>query len=326
MKKKKRLRSGRNRSSRSSFYYNLNKVLVFLIFLLSILTILVNQKPADKPQVLSQHTVIAKVVPTATKYTPTPIKSIPAPPKSGPTAKIEQPIVKVPQAQAATVDTFCLTVPVLLYHHIQPMERAYENGNQSLTVSPEFFDSQMSYLAQKGYRTIPAHELVQALLEKRQLPEKSIIITLDDAYDDAFIYAYPIFQKYNVIGNIMVPTGLIGGAKYLTWEQLREMTGGGFVYSYNHTWSHASLPNLPAEQIEQEVLTAQKELASQLGKNYPLITYPYGTYDENVFAILKKHGFQAGFSTMHGINQCDNNLMHLYRIHIGNANLSYYGL
>lgn len=292
-----------------------------------------NRKPVSKPEVLSQQTVAIKNIPTTT--TENDIQSLPTPttkpePTSGaaeptPTAKPAQPIVQIPQAQAATVDAFCLTVPVLLYHHIQPMEQAYKNGNQNLTVTPEYFEAQMRYLSEHGYRTLPAHELVSALIEKRQLPEKSILITLDDAYADAFTYVFPIFRRYNITGNIMVPTGLMQGVDYLSWEQLREMTGSSLVFAYNHTWSHASLPNLSMEQAEQEIMKAQQELESQLGKSYPLITYPYGTYDESVITILKKNGFQGGFSTIHGTRQCDNGLMHLFRIHIGNADLSYYG-
>ena len=338
MAKKKLSRPQKRKSSRSSFYYNLNKFLTFLIVVLSIATIVVNQKPVAKPQVLSVRTVAVKISPTTTENqiqsSPIPaLKSGAAGPtsssipiKSVPTTKPAQPIVMVPQVQAATTDSFCLTVPVLLYHHIQPMDQAYQNGNQNLTVTPEYFEMQMRYLSENGYTAIPEHELVDALMQRRQMPEKTIIVTLDDAYADAFTYAFPVFQKHNVTGNIMVPTGLIQGADYLTWEQLREMTGSGLIFAYNHTWSHASLPNIPVEQIEQEILTAQQQLASQIGKSYPLITYPYGTYDENVFAILRKHGFQGGFSTIHGTRQCDSDLMHLYRTHIGNADLSYYSL
>lgn len=305
----------------------LNRFLVFLIIVLSTLTVIVNvnQKPVAKPEVLSSQTVAINIIPTQEAISLSPSKPLiltPTPTES-PKAKS---LVQVPQVQAETVNAFCLTVPVLLYHHIQPMEQAYKNGNQNLTVTPEYFETQMRYLAEHGYKTIPAHDLVQALLEKKQLLEKSIIITLDDAYADAFTYAFPIFRKYNVIGNIMVPTGLMQGVNYLTWDQLREITGSGLVFAYNHTWSHASLSNLPAEQIEQEVLTAQQQLANQLGKAYSLISYPYGAYDDNVIAILKKHGFQAGFSTIHGTRQCDSDLMHLYRIHIGNSDLPYYGL
>jgi hypothetical protein len=41
---------------------------------------------------------------------------------------------------------FCLKVPVLMYHHIQPEATAKELGQTSLTVDNGIFDQQMSYL------------------------------------------------------------------------------------------------------------------------------------------------------------------------------------
>lgn len=227
---------------------------------------------------------------------------------------------------------FCLQIPVLLYHHIQPESVAREKGQTSLTVDNGIFDQQMGYLASKGYHTISAEELVNALVSHTQLPANSIVVTLDDGYLDNYVYAYPTFQKYHLIGNLMVPTGLLGNTSgtnsYYSWDQLREMVGSGSIFAYNHTWSHFAMATGPTEKDIFELKTAQEQLQQHLGKAYPLFVYPYGSGQTLgwVQNLIKQNGFLAAFSTLGGRFQCEGNIYTLPRIHIGNAPLSSYGL
>ncbi|MBI5122828.1 hypothetical protein HZA75_03130 [Candidatus Roizmanbacteria bacterium] len=49
---------------------------------------------------------------------------------------------------------YCIYVPMLTYHHIQPEAEAKVQGHAQLTVDSGIFDSQMSYLVANGYHTI----------------------------------------------------------------------------------------------------------------------------------------------------------------------------
>lgn len=226
---------------------------------------------------------------------------------------------------------FCLQVPVLLYHHIQPQSIASEKGQTSLNVDNGIFDQQMGYLASKGYHTISAEELVNALVAHTQLPSNSIVVTMDDGYLDNYVYAYPILQKYHLIGNLMVPTGLLGNTSgtnsYYNWDQLKEMVGSGVMFAYNHTWSHFAMATGPSDKDTFEIKTAQEQLQEHLGKAYPLFVYPYGSGQTVgwVQKLVKDNGFLAAFSTLGGRYDCEGNMFYLPRIHIGNAPLSSYG-
>jgi len=227
---------------------------------------------------------------------------------------------------------FCLNVPVLLYHHIQPQAIAVQNGQTSLTVDNNIFDSQMAYLATNGYHTISAEALVNAVISHTQLPPKTVVVTADDGYLDIFTYAYPTIQKYHIILNVMVPTGLVGVTSgtntYYTWDELKQMVDSGMVFAYNHTWSHYPLAQGPVSKDIYEITTAQTQLQQHLGKADPILVYPYGSgqgiaWVEN---LVKQQGYVAAFSTLYGRYQCDSNLMALPRIHIGNAPLPQYGI
>ncbi len=246
-----------------------------------------------------------------------------------PTATLtQQPSPTITQAKSVAVAVpsgFCLNAPMPYWHHIEPMFQATAEGHQSLTVDSTIFDKQMNYLVSAGYQTISVDELVTALLNHQQLPAKSIVLTFDDGYSDIYTYAFPIFRKYNITANLMIPTGLMGVPGYMTWDQLKEMVSSGKVFAYNHTWSHASLGAATKDKIEYEIGTADSQLQQNLGHKVTIFAYPYGSMSPLAVQVLQEHGYIAALSTLGGSYQCDGYIMALRRIHMGNASMQAYG-
>lgn len=221
---------------------------------------------------------------------------------------------------------FCLKMPVLYYHHIEPVLISKTERRLSLAVSPEVFTNQMQYLADRGYQTIFAEDLVSAIMRKTTLPEKTIVITIDDGYADAYDYAFPIAKNYGVKLNLMISTGLVENKGHLSWSQIKTMVGSGLIHVYNHTWSHAELTKSNEPKITMEIMTAKQQLEDHVGTIFPLLIYPYGAYNTTVVNIARAVGVLAGFSTKKGFLQCDSFIMNLHRIGIDNVSLARYGL
>lgn len=246
------------------------------------------------------------------------IRLTPPPPTPTPTA--------IPTPTPVPLVGYCLNVPVLMYHHIQPDAEAKTRGQTALSVDSGQFDLQMGYLVGNGYSIISAQQLVDSLIGHAQVPSKSIVITMDDGYNDIYQYAYPVLQKYHIIANLMIPTGLLGGADYLSWGQLEEMTRSGLVFAGDHTWSHYAITNGPQDKINYEIATAKQQLQEHTGQNIDIFTYPYGVFSASAISALKQNGIIGAFSEIWGHWQCDSFIMALHRTRIGNAPLSYYGL
>lgn len=221
---------------------------------------------------------------------------------------------------------YCLRVPVLMYHHIQPESVAKQLGQTSLTVDNGVFDQQMAYLAQNGYSTLWASELINALLTHSSLPAKAVVITMDDGYADNYIYALPILQKYGFKANSMLATGLMGNSDMLSWDQVKSLKASGLIYFTNHTWSHYPIIRPPQEKIELEIDTAQNQIQQNTGQTVNVFTYPYGSFNTNAIATLQKKGYLGAFTEIPGQVQCDSFIMTLHRTRIGNSPLSSYGL
>lgn len=222
---------------------------------------------------------------------------------------------------------YCLHVPVLMYHYIQPEALAKELGQTALTVDSGVFDQHMAYLAAHGYTSIWANELINALLTHSPLPAKPVVVTMDDGYADNDIYALPVLQKYGIKANIAIVSGLMGGnSDMLSWEQVNQLKGSGLVYFTNHTWSHYAITSGSQSKIESEIDTAQQQIQQYTGQSVNVFTYPYGAINNNAIQTLQQKGYLGAFSEIPGQWQCDSFIMTLHRTRIGNSSLSSYGL
>lgn len=221
---------------------------------------------------------------------------------------------------------YCLSVPVLLYHHIRPQAEAALKGQSFLNVDPGFFDMQMKYLTEHGYNTISADVLINALRTHSPISSKSILVTIDDGYRDFFQDAFPIVQKYGIKVNLMIAAGLIGGEDNMNWDQIGQIKGSGLAYFVDHTWSHYAISNGSTDKIQYEILTGKQQLEEHTGQSVNIFAYPYGSFNNNAISILAGDGFSGAFSTIGGSLQCDSFIMTLHRNRVGNAPLSSYGL
>ena len=226
---------------------------------------------------------------------------------------------------SGSAQDYCLNVPIILYHHIEPLSIATQLGHASLTEDSNIFEEHISYLSQKHYHFLALEDLVHAILNHGTVPPKSVVITVDDGYIDDYTYGFLMAKKYHAIMNFMIPTGLVGQPDYMTWDHLKEMAASPYARIYNHTTTHAALGLIDQSQIVQEVTTANQDLKKNLGINNDIIVYPYGSYDDLAIQTVQQLGMIAGVSTDPGTNDCISNIMKLPRVRVGNAPIESYG-
>ncbi len=233
----------------------------------------------------------------------------------------------IAKADAAMANLgYCVMAPILFYHHVEPMSTAIKAGHQQFTVDNSVFDQQLLYLKSAGYKTASVDEVVQAIRTHRAFPAKTLALTFDDGYEDAYTYVLPLLKKYGFKGNFMFATGLLSNKGYISWAQAKEIANSEGMFVYNHTVSHAALGNISKEEVTREVLEAKKDIQEKLGKESTIFVYPYGSFSPEAITILQQQGYIAALSTLPGMQQCEGIIMYLRRTRVGNAPLSLYGL
>jgi peptidoglycan/xylan/chitin deacetylase (PgdA/CDA1 family) len=217
----------------------------------------------------------------------------------------------------------CAKVNVLMYHHIQDEETAKKNGQTGLSVAPDFFRKHLQYLKDNGYSVITMTDLKNFFNGGPNLPQKPVMITLDDGYKDNYELMYPILKEFGMKANIFVATGLLNNPGYMSWDDLNQMKD--LVYFGNHTWSHHSSAGTKEKQTE-EIGLADKQLNEHGLNGDKIFAYPYGGASRIAEEVLTNNGYQIAFTTVHGNILCRGKSLELPRIRVGNASLKSYGL
>jgi len=254
-------------------------------------------------------------IPEVTVTTPTPTASPSATPTPKPLTFAEMNQLYGP----------CVSLPILMYHHLQPSDQATKNGQMGLTVTPETFAAHLEYLTQKGYHPITPDQLLAFFTQNQALPGKPIMLTFDDAYSDFADFAYPLLNQYHFPATMFVPTGLVDNGGYLSWSQISSLAGSGLITFGNHTWSHAAMSG-NVDKVVQEISTAQQQLSSHGLNSNRFFAYPYGSVSSASINALKQQQFTLAFTTVNGRTQCKQLPYKLTRIRIGNAPLKNFGL
>lgn len=97
-------------------------------------------------------------------------------------------------------------VTIVMYHYVRDLEHSRYPEIKGLDIN--LFKGQVSYL-QKYYNFITIEALIEAVEHNKQLPEKSVLLTFDDAYIDHFINVFPILFDNNIQGVFFPPVKAI---------------------------------------------------------------------------------------------------------------------
>ncbi len=206
-------------------------------------------------------------------------------------------------------------IPILLYHDFVTTVPDSDPDNFNYINTPESFEENIKVLLENGYRFISMEELNDIINGKIELPEKPILINMDDGYYSNYEYIYPILKKYNVKASIFVVTDKVGkeidGKKYLEWEQCLEMQNSGLVEICSHSKRHVFYDKLPVRAIRDDVIESYKAIERNLGnKDFKVFAYPYGAYTKETVWTLK-------------INRIDMQVYDIGMNHFNNFNKDY---
>src|SRR5436853_2671662 len=120
-------------------------------------------------------------------------------------------------AQSAAGTTPAVRVPILMYHYIRIVDKARDPLGYNLSVTPKLFALQMAWLYAHGYHTVLMSTLAGCLGDQpastRQLAlcgPKSVALTFDDGYADAFSAALPVLRRYGFNATFYIISGLVG--------------------------------------------------------------------------------------------------------------------
>jgi peptidoglycan/xylan/chitin deacetylase (PgdA/CDA1 family) len=196
-------------------------------------------------------------------------------------------------------------VPILCYHRF-----AAGGKPDKLEVTAAQFEEQILYLKRNGFTVVSLADFHAFTLGKKQLPRKSVVITIDDGYRSIYSIAYPIIQKHRIPVTAYIYPDFLGSGAALNWAMIREMQSGGLIDFQSHSKSHTKLSAQGRRESRQaylariasELEASKAVISKQLGKAVSYIAYPYGGTDAYVADKTRDFGYANGTTVVRGLN------------------------
>ncbi len=191
-------------------------------------------------------------------------------------------------------------IPVLLYHNVGHYpEEMMEDG-----LLPETFEKQMAFLTENGYRIVPLDRAVAHLSGQLKLPPKSMAITIDGGYEDAFTHVLPVLKKHHFTATFFIPPSFIGKErsikghplKCLDWDQLEEIKSNGMEIGLLAYDGMGIRHHYDEQVLKDSISNSLNIMTKHTHKEIRYCAFKEGVPGRGLWQILQYSGIQAVFT------------------------------
>ena len=185
---------------------------------------------------------------------------------------------------------------ILMYHRFGESEYAATN------IRIDQFEAHLAEIAAGAYNVAPLPDIIAAFESGRTLPERTIALTIDDAFLSVYTKAWPRLKAAGVPFTLFVATDPVDGGQfgYMSWDQIRELVRGGVTIG-SQTASHPHMPELGRADNLAEIEKSNRRFTQELGAPPSLFAYPFGEYGLAVRGVVAEAGFAAAFGQHSGV-------------------------
>ena len=205
-----------------------------------------------------------------------------------------------------------LQVPILMYHDISYLGQGYSK-------TPEQFKAQMQELKDAGFQTIFYSQLIDYVEQGTPLPEKPILISIDDGYRTNYTYVFPILKELDMKAEISLIGDAILYADWgMRWPEVREMQESGLVSFQAHTKSlhgdHTAQGgrlgvlktadeswDSYVQLLGQDTTAILDLIQQETGVRPQVFTYPRGKWNPMAEGVVSRLGCKASVTTRDGV-------------------------
>ena len=190
-------------------------------------------------------------------------------------------------------------VPILTYHSVS-------DAQDGFSVPADAFVTQLDALQRAGFHTVTFREWLAHEDRRVPLPDKPIILTFDDGYEDAWSVVLPALRARGMRGVFFVVSSLVGPdaahrvvsgdssdrRRFLVWPEVRALAAAGMEIG-SHGVRHLRLPDLDRAQVLDELKRSKESLDAALGSPVEVLAYPYNSVRRWILPLAREAGYRA---------------------------------
>lgn len=231
-------------------------------------------------------------------------------------------------------------IPVLMYHKIPDEEL---QSQHKIFVTKENFEKHLRFFKEAGFTTLTFSELSKyrkGLKSFSQFPNKPLLLTFDDGYQDNLDNADPLLKKYDFQAEIFLLANpdlktnhwdysedsanssttndtlkaqekhlLVSGEKRKLWKNSAFQIG-------SHGLSHERLPAMTAEGKIHELTESKKLLEKEFQTEVITYAYTFGDTNADCARLAQDTGYEYALNTDTGGLVMEEDPYQIFRVNI----------
>jgi glycosyltransferase involved in cell wall biosynthesis len=201
------------------------------------------------------------------------------------------------------------SVRVLAYHAIRDLKGA--PVLESYGIPPAQFRKQLKALLRCGFHFIDAGQFLDFLSHGAPLPNRAVLLTFDDCYDDLLEFALPILKDLDIPAVAFAVSSRLGqtndwdsakdapSIKLLDVNGISALARNGIELG-GHSRTHPMLSQLVPDEVDAEVAGCIEDLKRAGLQSPRMFAYPFGDWSPVVRKAVRLAGIQAAFTVKPG--------------------------
>lgn len=202
---------------------------------------------------------------------------------------------------------------ILMYHMIAEPKKGQKF--RGLRVAPHMFERQLAWFKQHGWHFMTMAELQAA---DGAQPEKTVVITFDDGFEDNYTQALPLLKKYGAKATLYLvedrhnrdwstakkahhDSGELAAIPKLSDEQVQQMLASGVFELGGHTRTHCNLAVEDTGSKESEIGDSKQALEALFNTKINSFAYPFGIYKDSDPGLVEQLGYSNAVTTIDGM-------------------------
>lgn len=220
-----------------------------------------------------------------------------------------------------------LHLPVLMYHHFD------EECPDGTVVTPARFREQMTALHDAGFHTVTLSQVIDYVNTGAALPDKPVLITMDDGYESNLTVAAPILEELDMCATIFVIGAYEGEARNpnsgwrisiprFAYAEALPWIEKGVLDLQSHSFNmhllikdgfsgRDGMLRMPEENtddyrqalLDDDALARRRRTEDGVAGELSALAFPFGYYDRELDRILEQAGYAATFTIDQRLNR-----------------------
>lgn len=190
-------------------------------------------------------------------------------------------------------------VAILCYHDFVTNKPVTQ-----MRIAPDHFRRQMQSIKDARLPVISLTDFIKWRHGEKDIPDSSVMITMDDGYSSVYFDALPILKEFGYPFAIFLYKQYVnGGGRALTTDMIKEiLASGGEIgsHSVSHPLNIAKPGNRTPEQYEEflikELSDSKQFLEDLFMRPVPTYAHPGGTYTQHILELGTQFGYEFMFS------------------------------